>query len=56
MRLNTQLCAVAFVGLYPFADRLAGQEILTISHGQKVNINSSLARGKYTIVEFYADW
>lgn len=56
MNSNTQIYALVLAGLFPFADRLSGQNVKTISHGQKVDINRSLARGKHTIIEFYADW
>jgi thioredoxin 1 len=36
------------------ADR--GQQADVISHGAAVDINQHLARGKVTIVDFYADW
>ena len=56
MNSNTHHYALVLASLFPFADRLNGQDVKTISHGQRVDINRSLARGQYTIVEFYADW
>ena len=56
MNSNTQILGLVLVGLFPLANGLSGQDVKTISHGQKVNINRSLASGKHTIVEFYADW
>ncbi len=34
----------------------AAQDIQTISHGARVDITGSLAPGKLTVVDFYADW
>ena len=56
MNSNSHFYALVLASFFPFADRLSAQDVRTISHGQRVNINQSLARGKHTIVEFYADW
>ena len=32
------------------------EKIKTISQGERVDIRKFLVKGKYTIVEFYADW
>ena len=56
MNSNTHSYALMLASLFPSADRLTAQDVRTISHGQKVNINRSLAWGQHTIVEFYADW
>ncbi len=34
----------------------AAQDIMTISHGEQVDITASLVPGKLTVVDFYADW
>lgn len=33
-----------------------GADIRTISSGEEVDIRTHLAKGKYTLFEFYADW
>ncbi len=40
----------------PWANRGAGADVKTISHGEEVDIEGHLADGKYTIIDFGASW
>lgn len=37
-------------------DQRASLDIRTISHGEKIKVEDHLVAGKFTIIDYYADW
>jgi hypothetical protein len=42
--------------LAALAVRAEDDVVKTISHGEKIDLQKQFQPGKYTVVEFYADW
>ena len=36
--------------------KMTGELIETVSHGETVDVDDHLVDGRWTVVEFYADW
>ena len=52
--LRTTCCVwLAILAVMPLR---AEEKVTTVSHGDEVDITTHLVAGKYTIVEYYADW
>ena len=59
--VKTEVVAVCPEGLrgtlpQPWAGKAEGRDVVTISHGEKVDLTEHLASNKYTIVDFGASW